>query len=108
MTVAVELFEKDIEAEAKAFAQAIAKKAILSFARTVSDGVVGIVTTQPAPAKRGRPRKNFGPCKVLNCGKKILAKGLCSSHYQKARLKARAKAAKGHSLGNGVVPAATA
>lgn len=65
-----------------------------------------VVTPSDAPVKRGpgRPRKDptappaepkpekaptvLGPndkqCKVPNCNKKVVAKGLCQSHYRKA------------------------
>ena len=41
----------------------------------------------------GRPRAATGTCSQSGCGKPVLAKGLCRSHYYKARYQAL-KAAK--------------
>ena len=42
-----------------------------------------------APARRGRPSSDKTTCSEPGCGNLVLAKGLCRSHYYRARYQTR-------------------
>lgn len=112
IVMTLESLKSAIEADARLFAENVAKKSVIAFTEELSKTVVSGLS-EPTPevkapaapqerAKRGRPAKAVLNCKTAGCGRVVVAKGLCSSHYQKARSKARAKeAAKAQPEANG-------